>query len=311
MTCKNLPVGTQIVTTADQRSPVGFIKKGSVGVIRQQLEADLFLVKLPDDREVQFAREHLMSQRDSFRVEHMTVDLLPEEIRPWVEFEFVAGSTAYGLNTPDSDEDIVGGYIIPTDRILGLKNFQETVVRHEPDATYHEIKKLIHLACKGNPNVMEFGEIYKIPALVKTAPKNELILELFSRWSELFMSRYVFRAYQGYAMSQFKKLETDLRNQGEIRWKHACHLLRLLWSGAYCLRTGQVVVRPRDFSEDVHNKLMEVRHGVWTLKQLVDYRHQLETEFQEAFDNCKLPEQANFEEAHKLLVEIRKRTFVK
>src|SRR3989454_1394671 len=32
-------------------------------------------------------------------------------------------------------------------------------------------------------------------------------------------------------MSQFKKLEQDLRARGEIKWKHAMHLMRLLLSG--------------------------------------------------------------------------------
>ena len=59
-----------------------------------------------------------------------------------------------------------------------------------------------------------------------------------------------FQTFTGYAMSQFKKIEQDLRNHGEVRWKHAMHLLRLLLTGAATLWTGAVPVRVeahRDF----------------------------------------------------------------
>jgi len=44
-------------------------------------------------------------------------------------------------------------------------------------------------------------------------------------------------------MSQFKKIEQDLRNSGEIKWKHTMHLLRLLLTGAATLRECRVPVR--------------------------------------------------------------------
>ena len=46
----------------------------------------------------------------------------------------------------------------------------------------------------------------------------------------------IFQTFNGYAMSQFKKIEQDIRNHGEVRWKHAMHLLRLLLTGAATLR---------------------------------------------------------------------------
>jgi hypothetical protein len=37
-------------------------------------------------------------------------------------------------------------------------------------------------------------------------------------------------------------LQTDLRNQGQIKWKHAMHLIRLLISGIDILRNQRVAV---------------------------------------------------------------------
>src|SRR5450755_1665877 len=54
----------------------------------------------------------------------------------------------------------------------------------------------------------------------------------------IFFSQYVHRTYNAYVLSQFKKLEQDLRNHGQVRWKHVMHLIRLLLSGVVVLRHG-------------------------------------------------------------------------
>ena len=41
------------------------------------------------------------------------------------------------------------------------------------------------------------------------------------------MSRLVYQTYNGYVLSQFKKLQADIRSTGDVRWKHVMHLLRL------------------------------------------------------------------------------------
>ena len=48
----------------------------------------------------------------------------------------------------------------------------------------------------------------------------------------------VYQTYNGYVLSQFKKLQADLRNQGEVKWKHVMHLIRLLLAGITVLRGG-------------------------------------------------------------------------
>lgn len=193
MTTKNFPPGTQIVTLVNVAYKNGVIKKGSVGVvIAESVRRDrphknvrtkqTVFVRLPCGRSVVFLPEEISPQRASFREEHSEVDLVPDQIKSYIAFEFIVGSTAYGLNTESSDEDVVGGFVLPTKMLLGLKNYKDTIVKHDPDASYHEIKKLIHLACKGNPNVIELGEVSKIHSLVKRKPTDELICELFERW---------------------------------------------------------------------------------------------------------------------------------
>ena len=67
----------------------------------------------------------------------------------------VVGSTAYGLDTPDSDTDRLGIFAAPTVAFHGLHKPQESHVTTSPDATFHEAAKWVRLALGGNPTVTE------------------------------------------------------------------------------------------------------------------------------------------------------------
>ena len=67
----------------------------------------------------------------------------------------------------------------------------------------------------------------------------------------------VYLTYNGYVMSQFKKLQADLRNKGEVKWKHVMHLLRLLLAGIAILEQGQLPVHVGEHRE----RLLSVKRG--------------------------------------------------
>ncbi len=64
-----------------------------------------------------------------------------------------------------------------------------------------------------------------------------------------FLSRLVYQTYNGYVMSQFKRMQAHIRNQGTVKWKHVMHLVRLLISGTHVLRAGVVPVRVEEHRE--------------------------------------------------------------
>jgi hypothetical protein len=53
-------------------------------------------------------------------------------------------------------------------------------------------------------------------------PAVELIAML-----DTFLSRTVHQTYSGYVLSQFKKIEQDLRSHPQVRWKHVMHPILL------------------------------------------------------------------------------------
>lgn len=73
------------------------------------------------------------------------------------------------------------------------------------------------MALKANPNILE--SLYT-PLVEYTSPLAQELLDI----RHIFVSKLIYQTYNGYVMSQFRKLKKDIENHGEIRWKYAMHL---------------------------------------------------------------------------------------
>ena len=117
-----------------------------------------------------------------------------------------------------------------------------------------------------------------------------------------FLSQMIFQTFNGYAMSQFKKIEQDIRNHGEVRWKHAMHLLRLLLTGAATLRKGRVPVHV----EAHRDRLLAVKRGEMPWAEVDAWRKELHHDFERALANTKQSERPDYEAANRFLVKARR-----
>ncbi len=141
-----------------------------------------------------------------------------------VIYRCVIGSQAYGLAGEGSDIDRRGIYLPPADLHWSLYGVPDQLENDDTQEAYWEIQKFLVLALKANPNVLEC--LYT-PMVEKATPLAEKLLAMRA----CFLSRMVYQTYNGYVLSQFKKMQADLRNQGQVKWKHVMHLIRLLLSG--------------------------------------------------------------------------------
>jgi len=112
----------------------------------------------------------------------------------------------------------------------------------------------------------------------------------------------IYQTFNGYAISQFRKIEQDIRNHGEIRWKHAMHLLRLLISGAAALREGSVPVQVGAQRQ----RLLEIRAGQVAWAEIESWRRELHQDFDRALLETALPERPDYEAANRFLIRARK-----
>lgn len=294
-----LSVGTQIVTTVEVKGTDGkpVHPRGAVGVVIQA-PSDYwhsYRVRFLDGFEGSFKRDELsiLSQFKAGQID--AGDPLREyDLYQHVIFRCVIGSRAYGLDDSESDTDRRGIYLPPARAHWSLWGVPEQLENLETEETYWEIQKFLTLALKANPNVLEC--LYS--PIVEHA--TDLAREILAMRSS-FLSKMVYQTYNGYVMSQFKKLQGDLRNKGAVKWKHVMHLIRLLISGVTVLREGYVPVRVEEHRE----KLLSIKRGEIPFEKIEQWRLSLHKEFDAALENTTLPERPDYEQANELLIRAR------
>ncbi|MEQ2005185.1 MAG: nucleotidyltransferase domain-containing protein [Limisphaerales bacterium] len=295
----NIFAGTQVVSLVEVRGTNNSLvhPRGAVGVVTRTPTGDQvqFLVRFPDGFEKSLERsqlEVLKHFKDRLGDGGATADF---DLEQFIIYRCVVGSRAYGLDQDDSDTDQRGIYLAPADLQWSLFGAPEQFEDNASQSCYWELQKFLTMALKANPNILEC--LYS-PLVEKATPLGAELVAL----RQGFLSQMIFQTFNGYAMSQFKKIEQDIRNQGAVRWKHAMHLLRLLLTGAATLREARVPVRV----EAHRDRLLVVKRGEMPWADVDAWRQELHRDFERALAETKLPERPDYESANLFLLKARR-----
>lgn len=297
-----LPEGTRVVTRAEARCFHGAGGKapGSVGVVFQAPTdaAHAYLVRFADSTEAALSRHELSILKQHYGEEMDAAAPVGdmEELQPFVIYRCIVGSRAYGLDDEGSDTDRRGVYLPPADLHWSLFGAPEQLEDKENQECYWELQKFLVMALKANPNILE---CLHTPLIEHAEPLARELLDMRGA----FLSKLIYKTYNGYVLSQFKKLEQDLRAKGEIKQKHAMHLIRLLRSGITALESGELVVR---VPEDVRQELLAIKHGELSWEETNRLRLDLHTRFDAAFANTTLPDRPDYAAADAFLLRARR-----
>lgn len=117
-------------------------------------------------------------------------------------FRCIVGSQAYGVSTPESDQDEAGVMIPDKEFFYGNKKFDQYNA-HEPDIVIYNIVKAINLVADNNPNMMDLLCIPQHCVL-----KNSKYWEKVQDNKDLFISKRCKFTYTGYAISQLNRIKT-------------------------------------------------------------------------------------------------------
>ncbi len=125
----------------------------------------------------------------------LTIDSLRSQ--NLILLEAISGSHAYGLNTPTSDTDIRGVFILPQEQLYGL-HYVEQVADAKNDIVFYELGRFIDLLIKNNPTMLE---LLAVPAdcVVHRHPIMDLV------GPEMILSKLCKEAFAGYAKAQIYK----------------------------------------------------------------------------------------------------------
>ena len=297
-----LPVGTQVVALVEVRGSDGTTAhpRGAAGEV-VQAPADAwhsYRVRFPDGVEAALSRRELavLSHYAAGAMSDVAGPLGEYRLFEHVIFRCVVGSRAYGLDTDASDTDRRGVYLPPAEAHWSLFGVPEQLENHQTQEAYWEIQKFLTLALKANPNVLEC--LYT-PIVEHATPLAREMLDM----RQAFLSKIVYQTYNGYVMSQFKKLQGDLRNRGQVKWKHVMHLIRLLIGGVTVLREGHVPVRVEDRHRE---RLMSIKRGEVPFEEVESWRLALHKEFDSAAETTRLPDRPDYERANAFLLAARR-----
>jgi hypothetical protein len=292
--------GTQVVTNKPVQNVAGKIAHpvGAVGVIVRspQDRQHAYRVRFTDGFEAPLHHDNLtlLAVYKQGGLVEPPCDLSHNGLFDRVIYRCVIGSRAYGLDQEQSDTDRRGIYLPPAARHWSLFGVPAQLENEERQEAYWELQKFLVLALKANPNVLE---CFYSPLVETVTPLAQELLDM----KQVFLSRLVYQTYNGYVMSQFKKLQADLRNQGRVKWKHVMHLIRLLLSGITVLREGFVPVRVSEHRD----ALLSIKAGELPWAQIDNWRLELHQQFERAFIDTKLPERPDYERANDFLVKAR------
>jgi uncharacterized protein len=226
-------------------------------------------------------------------------------------FEVLSGSHAYGLATEAADEDVRGVYLPPERGILGF-GYRDTITL-KPDIQYHSLKKYLHLCLKANPSMLAW--LWVRPDFIR---HNSLLNMDLRCDRHRLLSKLVHKTFGGYAVGQMKKMEKSYgsgkgyalhgeRNAEKDIYsryagydtKNAMHLIRLLRCGVELLETGEYnVYRYHD-----RDMLLEIRHGEWTIEQVLAEAQRWFDEMDSALENSPLPDKPDREWAEAILMD--------
>lgn len=298
-----LPVGTAVVALVEVRGHDGrpTHAKGVAGIIvASPLDPEhSYRVRFPggDDASLKRREIQVLARYQSEGYALRADPLTEYDLYRHVIYRVVVGSRAYGLDHAGSDTDRRGVYLPPASMHWSVFGVPEQLENDETQECYWELQKFITLALKANPNVLEVLYVPDDCVEVCEGPAARLRAE-----RGIFLSRLVYQTFNGYAMSQFEKLQRDLQVKGAIKNKHAMHLIRLLFSGIHAMTTGELALRvgaERD-------QLLAIRDGLMPWEEVNAIRLELHRRFEATFASTTLPERPDYERANAILVDARR-----
>ena len=212
-----------------------------------------------------------------------------------VIYACVVGSRAYGLAGPDSDTDRRGVFLAPADSFWRLGPVPTHRDGPRDEEMYWELARCLSLGLSANPTVLE---VLWSPLVSHVTDVGRGLLSLRSS----LLSRRVAETYGRYAADQFAKLSAARSRTGDVRWKQAMHMLRLLMAGAHVLRTGAVLV---DVSAH-RDELLAVRRGDVPWAQLAARADDLRADLSRALAGTALPTAPDRDRVEEFLVDVRR-----
>ncbi len=230
-------------------------------------------------------------------------------------FATISGAHLYGFPSTDSDFDLRGVHLLPSDKLLGLEVTDETLTHEqiigglEVDLVTHDARKFFRLMLKKNGYVLE--QIFSPLVVHAMQPQFETLRDIARRC----ITRHHVHHYQGFAQNQWKLFEKDHPR----RVKPLLYVYRVLLTGIHLMHVGEVEANLvtlnegefhlRHVEELVARKRAGAEQGILADDDIAFHEgefHRLMGELEAAAERSQLPElPAGYADLNALLLSLR------
>lgn len=221
----------------------------------------------------------------------------------------ITGSHAYGMQTDDSDYDIMGLFLPPHNYVLGLDKVEQIVLKKVDgvEGTIFNFMKWFPLMLAQNPNVLEL--LWHVHT--QYVYKDDIFWpKLIGSRSE-FLSKKLKHSFAGYAFAQLNRLNklNEKVNENKKRLeefekfgystKNASHMFRLLNMAFDALVEKEIqVMRPeRQF-------LISIREGKYSYDEVVKMANSKFALIEEAYLKSDLRNKIDYAFANNFYMEV-------
>lgn len=224
----------------------------------------------------------------------------------------LGGSKSYGIDTPQSDEDIRFIFLnTKMETTIGLQKHEHQINKNEVDNQGFEFRHALNLLQRGNTQVAEMLW-------------NDDWIEISDEWlevqkykKELLDSDKLFNCLRGYFYHELRKflgigkcgtLGSKRKNSIEdhgFSEKNAVQALRLLWCGKMYFNFGFFPVSVRKYDIELADLLVDIKTNpkTYTTKILETLTLEYEKQMISAYEKKLFKTTYNFELANKLCLK--------
>lgn len=219
-------------------------------------------------------------------------------------YKVVSGSRSYGLDTADSDHDVLGVFVHRPEVMLGISSsFDNHVKSDVADENYKSFKEFIKFARDGSLFWVE-------PLFVRNQDilKIEPCFQPFVEQRDIFLTKALVKKGLGYINGMIQsanKIVDDNSNDTKVkqRRKNVSHAVRVSYMVNQFLDTGELVV----YRIDERERLLKIKNGIININEATDELTELISEIERKLKIVDIPEIADENILSSLLVLNTKR----
>jgi uncharacterized protein len=210
-------------------------------------------------------------------------------VRDHTIYSCVVGSRAYGLADENSDIDRRGVFLAPTPLFWSLDKPPTHLEGPGEEQFSWELERCCELALQANPTVLE---CLWSPIVEQVDETGRALIALRGA----FLSRRLSDTYGSYARDQFKRLEATRGRTGQVKWKQAMHMIRLLMAGISVLGTREILV----------DELLAVKRGERSWDEVEAWAARLGADLERAATMTTLPPEPDRLAVNEFLGRVRR-----